>query len=446
MKIKLITYSWRIVGRVLMTISLAVLVQSCFDDDFDKTMKLETLPFIPSIPEDGRPVPGNGGIITTGTVTDTSLEISWTRGGDDLTPQTDLEYRVYRSLSNNISTPALAEDNGTIVIDWAQDIVTALADGLMSGTTYYFNVVVRDGDGYTAAYMTISVTTQSVSNELPVPGNGGIITTGARSTTEIQLIWTRAEDAQTPQGELLYRVYRSSNNNISTPALAEDNGIPVTGWTQDIITAVSDGLAPGTGYYFNVVVRDGDTNVAAYITVSVTTLSDAVYMFATDTHTGDLTTMTTASARADIDDYCVNAKSVSYPTLPCLNVRAFISITTSDCIAAMPGNFGVPTGKRIVGPTGIEVAANWADLFDGTILETLANADIAHNKWWSGSDYTGRYLVTDACVACNTCTGWTVGTNASQGETGTTNELDSDWIDDGPDNCNNSRHVLCVCW
>jgi hypothetical protein len=292
----------------------------------------------------------------------------------------------------------------------------------------------------------VNVTTQSVPNELPVPGSSGIITTGAVSTTSVQLNWTRATDNLTPQGELQYRVYRSLSNNIYTPALAEANGFHVTAWTQDMITAVADGLTPGTPYYFNVVVRDGDLNTAAYITVSIITLSDSIYMFAADRHTGNLTTVTTASARADIDDYCEDAKSASYPTLPCLNVRAFISISTTDYIAAMPSNFGVPTGRRIVGPTGIEIAGSWADLFDGTILETLADADIAHNKWWSGSDSSGHYLATDACVACNTCTGWTVGTNASQGETGTTNKTDSTWINDGADNCNNSRHVVCICW
>lgn len=446
MRKKLILSSLRIVLGVLVIVTMSVMAQSCFSDDFDQTMKFETLPIILAIPEDGSPVPGNGGIITAGSITETGVELSWMPGEDELTPQDDLEYRVYLSLSNNISTPVLAEANGTVVADWTRDIVSADAEGLMPGTTYYFIVVVRDGDGNMAAYQTVSATTLTASDEFPVPGNGGIITNGVISTTSVQLNWTRAEDAQTPQSELMYCVYRSSSNNISTPELALANGTVVTDWTQDIVTAVSNGLTPGTSYYFNVVVRDSDSNTSAYVTVSVTTQSDAVYMFATDTHTGNLTTTTTASARADIDDYCVDAKSALYPTLPCLNVRAFISITTSDCIAAMPGNFGVPTGKRIVGPTGTEIATSWTDLLDGSILENLKNADIAQNKWWSGSDYTGKYLVTDACVACNTCTGWTVGTNASQGETGTTNKTDSTWIDDGPDNCNNSRHVLCVCW
>lgn len=280
----------------------------------------------------------------------------------------------------------------------------------------------------------------------PIPGNGGIMTNGVVSTTSVQLNWTRAEDTETPQGELWYRLYRSSSNNISTPALAEANGMVVTGWTQDIVTAVASGLTAGTTYYFNAVVRDGDGNTAAYMTVSVTTVTDAIYMFATDTHTGNLTTPTTASARADIDSYCIDTKQTSYPTLPCLNVRAFISISTTDYIAIMPGQYSVPTNRKIVGPTGITVASDWYDLLDGSILVDLESASVASNKWWSGSDENGNYLKNDACTACNTCSSWTDGTNGSDGESGTTNKTDGTWIDDKSENCNVSRHVLCVCW
>jgi hypothetical protein len=451
MMINIITFSWRRAMLAFMITGTA-LFQACFDDDFAQTMKFETLPIIPNIQFDGSPVPGNGGIIIPGVISTTSVQLNWTRAEDAQTAQGDLQYRVYRSSSNNISTPVLAEANGTSVTGWTQDIVTAVAGGLTPGTGYYFNVVVRDGDGNSAAYVTMSVTTQSVSNELPVPGNGGIITTGVISTTSVQLNWTRAEDAQTAQGDLQYCVYRSSNNNISTPALAEANGTVVTGWTQDIVTAVANGLSPGTGYYFNVMVRDGDGNTAAYVTVSVTTQSDAIYMFSAGTYTGNLVTPVTSSTlaavsiRDTIDSLCVYAKSSSYPSLPCLNVRAFISISTTDYIAAMPGNFSVPTNKGITGPTGIEIATNWSDLLDGSILENLKNADIAQNKWWSGSDSAGNYISSDACVACNTCSSWTDETNASQGETGIANKIDSTWIDDGSDNCDNSRHVLCVCW
>ncbi|OHD66763.1 MAG: hypothetical protein A2176_11065 [Spirochaetes bacterium RBG_13_51_14] len=279
----------------------------------------------------------------------------------------------------------------------------------------------------------------------PVPGNCGLITTLAESTS-IRLSWVRATDAKTPQSDLEYSLYRSSTNNISTPEQAELNGISLTGWSRDMITTVADSLTPGTTYYFNVIVRDSDGNRAAYITVSVVTLSDAVYLFSTGPHTGALTTPTTASARADVDSFCTAAKNSAYPELPCINVHTFISISSSDYIAYMPKKFGLPVNRKIIGPTGVQIAADWYDLLDGTIADQLQNAGISDTYWWSGSDTAGSYLLAESCVGCNTCSGWTVGTNASQGMTGAHNRTDPTWIADRGRNCNSELNILCVCW
>ncbi|OHD68510.1 MAG: hypothetical protein A2W19_14595 [Spirochaetes bacterium RBG_16_49_21] len=280
----------------------------------------------------------------------------------------------------------------------------------------------------------------------PVPGNNGLITTGAISETSIQLFWVRASDAVTSQADLEYRLFRSDSYNIATVAEAEGNGTAVTGWTRDMTGATATALTPGRSYFFNVLVRDSEGNRAAYLTVSSTTVSNAIYMFSAGTHDGQLTTMYTASARADIDTVCIDAKADSYPALPCLNVRTFISITSSDEIARMPTNFGVPTGKKIIGPAGTQIANDWTDLLDGAIDEELQNAGISSDFWWSGSGADGRYLSTAACITCNTCTGWTDGTNAFQGMTGAHNRTNSDWINYGNTNCNTLRAVLCICW
>ncbi len=430
-----------------MCVFVTILLQSCFSDNYDSVMKFETLPIIPAITANGAPTPGNGGIMTIGIVTDDTVEFLWVRGDDDLTPHADLEYRVYRSIVNNISTPVDAEANGIVVTPWTKNIVAIVAEGLTPGTGYYFNVVVRDGDGNTASYSAISVTTQSVPVGYPVPGNGGIITNGVVSTTSIQLNWTRAEDTETPQGELWYRVYRSSGNNISTPALAEANGTVVTDWTRDIVTAVASGLSAGTGYYFNAVVRDGDGNTAAYVTISITTVADAIYMFPAGSYNGNLVSASTGlttvaavpvvSARDAVDGLCATAKTNIYPTLPCLNVRAFISIDAGDDIAGMPANYSIPTGRKIIGPTGIQIGDNWADLFDGTIDITLSDASIASDNWWSGSLSNGHI------DSSNYCGGWT--TTGEHGQSGIYDNPDK-WIEGNTPSCSTAKVVLCVCW
>ncbi len=327
------------VARAFMLVIAAVLLQSCFSDDFDKVMTYETLPLIPAVLTDGRPVPGNGGIITNGVV----------------------------------------------------------------------------------------------------------------STTSIQLNWTRAEDSETPQGELWYRVYRSSGNNISTPALAEANGMVVTDWTKDIVTSVASGLAAGTGYYFNVVVRDSDGNTAAYVTISITTVADAIYMFPAGSYTGDFgllaaTTASTSGAsilavvsvRDNVDSYCASAKTSNYPTLPCLNMRAFISVSDDDEISDMPANYGLPTNRKIVGPGGTQIGDNWADLFDGTIDVALSDAGIASDHWWSGSLTDGHIDLS------NYCDGWA--STSDKGRSGLHNKTDLNWIEGNSPNCDAARIVLCLCW
>jgi len=283
-------------------------------------------------------------------------------------------------------------------------------------------------------------------NEYPRPGNEGIITAGYISMNKIQLIWQKAVDDLTPQEHLEYRVYQSCENNISTPASADANGAIILDWKQNASAVTATGLTPATTYYFNVIVRDADDNRTAYHTIAATTASDALYLFNAGSHTGKLTSMVSASPRADIDAICENARMETYPHLPCGTVRAFISISASDDIEDMASNYGIPLDKRIVSPSGVAIASNWLDLLDGSIIETLNHADIAPHEWWSGSDEHGKYLPVSPCVGCNTCSGWTSENPSLTGMTGAHNKTDSAWMSDQLRRCDKQYFLLCACW
>jgi len=77
----------------------------------------------------------------------TSITLNWTKATDDYTAQASIQYRVYRSATNNIASAANAISNGTLVQDWTANIATATASSLTAGTLYYFNVVVKDVTG-----------------------------------------------------------------------------------------------------------------------------------------------------------------------------------------------------------------------------------------------------------------------------------------------------------
>ncbi|MBK9501157.1 MAG: chitobiase/beta-hexosaminidase C-terminal domain-containing protein [Leptospiraceae bacterium] len=102
--------------------------------------------------DDTVPIPGNSGIITITNVVSTSMTLNWTKATDTYTAQTSLQYKVVRSLSNNIDSVVNAEANGTLVQDWTTDINTVNVTGIVANTYYYFNVMVKDGVGYNAAY------------------------------------------------------------------------------------------------------------------------------------------------------------------------------------------------------------------------------------------------------------------------------------------------------
>jgi hypothetical protein len=280
----------------------------------------------------------------------------------------------------------------------------------------------------------------------PVPGGDGILTNNLVTDTSIQVLWSPATDVETPQDQLEYCLYRSTSNNISTISDVFKNGVLVHTWQPGMVTDIVNGLEAGTTYFFNVVVRDGDGLMAAYRIVSITTLADAIFMFPAGQYQGNI--VASGPVRAGIDALCMDSRLRGYPALPCLNVRAFISIDSSDDIAGMPGNYGIPTDRKIVGPEKIvgpdgeisypSVALDWADLLDGSIGMNLEDAVITSKQWWSGSLSDGTF---DASADCN---GWT--STDPKGASGKFNRTDDQWITGNSPNCSDRQMVLCVCW
>ena len=102
------------------------------------------------------PVPGSSGTITA-TNSGTDIVLSWTAATDNVTPQSNLEYTVFYSKSNTINTVTNAEANGTpFGFSWSTNITTKTVSGLTVGTTYYFNVAVKDAGHNNAMYTTVS--------------------------------------------------------------------------------------------------------------------------------------------------------------------------------------------------------------------------------------------------------------------------------------------------
>ncbi|MGI6575150.1 MAG: GLUG motif-containing protein [bacterium] len=150
------------------------------------------------------PMPGNSGVITYESNSDTMLTLNWTKASDNYTAEADLKYFVYQSDSDNISTVQNAEENGTLLnVGGAADINTYNVSGLIPETTYYFNVIVADEAGYKAAYSSLDARTKPNQSGSPEFTAGTPATYGTNltvglgtltTTTNLKYWWLRSSD------------------------------------------------------------------------------------------------------------------------------------------------------------------------------------------------------------------------------------------------------------
>lgn len=162
------------------------------------------------------------------------------------------------------------------------------------------------------------------------------------------------------------------------------------------------------------------------------------YIFAGGTINGML------GPRANVDTICQTIQTASYPSLTGLTVKAFISISAGDDIASL-----VPPANQVNPVMGIKtsgvitpIALNWADLWDGTILNSLMTAtDTASSLWWSGSYVFGAYDVGANCLD------WVSFSGADMGRAGDTATVAGGlWVNSSTPLCSNGNGLMCVAY
>lgn len=119
------------------------------------------------------PVPGSGGAIKvlpwwgSPGISPTSVSLSWEAATDNMTPSGSLQYLLFRSTANNLSTIADLWANGTPVGTWTMGMTTSNVVGLNPETTYWFNVLVADEAGRQAIYTPFKAVTTTVPDTIP---------------------------------------------------------------------------------------------------------------------------------------------------------------------------------------------------------------------------------------------------------------------------------------
>lgn len=131
-------------------------------------------------------VPVYDGDLNVNDITDTTLNLRWTKAADNITPRADLEYKIVKALSasdiDSISKiDAISGDD--LLLDWTADINSYDVTGLDNNRTFYFNVLVRDKAHNMTMYTTVEAKTLD-SAPSDVTGLDAV-----SNGTDIKLIW-----------------------------------------------------------------------------------------------------------------------------------------------------------------------------------------------------------------------------------------------------------------
>ena len=180
--------------------------------------------------------------------------------------------------------------------------------------------------------------------------------------------------------------------------------------------------------------------------------SSVIYMFSDGN--GDTGYNGNRSGRSGLDATCTARKQAAYSSLSCTNIRAFISVSSSDSISNMPSNYKVPESAKIQTHNGTLIASNWADLLDGS-LSVTGNMrvsglfeDVTANPpyFWTGSNSSSGSL-----TPATHCDGWTT---SAAGQGSALDASSNSFTADDAQNCNSPTDgttggaisLLCLCF
>ena len=121
--------------------------------------------------------------------------------------------------------------------------------------------------------------------------------------------------------------------------------------------------------------------------------------------------------------------------------KAWISDATSS-----PSTTFVKSFVPYITTTGIQIAANWTDLIDGTLATPINKdeyGDIAGIDVWTYTNPDGTK--SDMDVVTRSCNQWTSDSDSHSGVFGLSGEIDSRWTSAGYHGCDylGKHHLYC---
>lgn len=199
------------------------------------------------------PVPGDGGKLSV-YITHKEFDPTWKAATDNVTPKEKLEYTLFWKKT---SEGVWNQRN----VAWNSVFHTVEAD---ANTEYEVYVRVKDEAGNYADYN--KETFKTLSSPPPVPGNGGKLTVTDVTSNGFTVSWEKATDVETPQKNLIYKVYCKKRKLLVPQFMSADLKATLTDKASYTITGLGGGFISPTndGYDVNVEVEDEDGSSAWY--------------------------------------------------------------------------------------------------------------------------------------------------------------------------------------
>lgn len=150
---------------------------------------------------------------------------------------------------------------------------------------------------------------------------------------------------------------------------------------------------------------------------------------------------TALSSIATADSNCVSLRASTYPSVQCINTKVLISYSTRQIID-LPAIMSFATTDKVIGPTGVQIAASFTNLFaPATVITSstfdagVVNADDV--EYWTGSGGDGT-----AGINCND---FTSTSSDDIGYSGWSSAYNSLWLSYDFPLCSESLRYLCIC-
>lgn len=329
------------------------------------------------------PLMVQNGTINTSNVTSTGVTLGWAKATDGITPQADLEYRVYQSSSNNINTVSSMELNGTpLGSGFTKDLSTFNVTGLSPGTTYYFNVIVRDTGGDKTEYVTNQVTTTS----LAAPS----VTTNTAVSNLTAFGATVGGNATSDGGAAITErgiVYATTANPTTSNTKVTELG------TTGVFTTNLSGLSPNTTYHYRAYATNSvGTSYGSDQTFTTTALSTNADLSNLTLSTGMLTPMFSSGTLGYTSNVGSDVTSVKVtPTVA--DSKATVKVNGAS-IESGVASTDIPLS---VGATTIYVVVTAEDgSSNKTYNITVNRAAPTYTVTYNGNDSTAGTVPTDS--------------------------------------------------